>query len=54
MGDSWKSIDYKAKAKTWMEPLKRGEVTGMVEIPGNWDVSILDLTPQVYLKRCLD
>lgn len=22
-----------------MEPLKRGETTGMVEIPANWDVS---------------
>jgi hypothetical protein len=39
MGDSWKNIDYKAEAKTWMEPLNRGETTGMVEIPGNWDVS---------------
>lgn len=39
MGDSWKKIDYNQSAKTWMEPLIRGEVTGMVEIPANWDVS---------------
>lgn len=39
MGDKWKGIDYKAKAKDWMEPLTRGEETGMVEIPANWDVS---------------
>lgn len=38
-GDSWKKIDYSQKAHTWMEPLKRGETTGMVEIPANWDVS---------------
>lgn len=39
MGDSWKPINYDKAAKTWMEPLKRGEETGMVEIPANWDVS---------------
>jgi hypothetical protein len=44
MGDSWKNIDYKAEAKTWMEPLNRGETTGMVEIPGNWDVSDVDVS----------
>jgi hypothetical protein len=42
MGDSWKPIDYKEQAKTWMQPLRRGEETGMVEIPGNWDVSAAD------------
>jgi hypothetical protein len=25
-----------------MEPLKRGETTGMVEIPANWDVSVVE------------
>jgi hypothetical protein len=39
MGDSWKKIDYSKPARTWMEPLVRGEETGMVEIPANWDVS---------------
>lgn len=40
-GDSWKKIDYTQSAKSWMEPLKRGETTGMVEIPANWDVSLV-------------
>ena len=40
MGDSWKKIDYTQSAKTWMEPLVRGESTGMVEIPANWDVRL--------------
>ena len=39
-GDTWKKIDYEKEAKTWMEPLRRGETTGMVEIPANWDVSV--------------
>jgi hypothetical protein len=39
MGDTWKKIDYEQSAQSWMEPLKRGETTGMVEIPANWDVS---------------
>lgn len=38
-GDTWKNIDYGKEAKVWMEPLVRGETTGMVEIPANWDVS---------------
>ena len=40
MGDSWTNIDYKKTAKEWMKPLEKGEVTGMVEIPANWDVSL--------------
>jgi len=39
MGDSWTNIDYKKIAKEWMKPLEKGETTGMVEIPANWDVS---------------
>jgi hypothetical protein len=39
MGDSWKKIDYFKEASSWMEPLKRGKSTNMVEIPANWDVS---------------
>jgi hypothetical protein len=38
-GDKWTNIDYKDKASTWMKPLERGEETGMVQIPANWDVS---------------
>jgi hypothetical protein len=40
MGDSWTNIDYKKTAKEWMKPLEKGEITGMVEIPANWDVSM--------------
>ncbi|OCF75492.1 hypothetical protein I204_04348 [Kwoniella mangroviensis CBS 8886] len=48
MGDSWKPIDYKEKAKNWMEPLKKGETTGMVQIPANWDLD--DLPPMMFVK----
>jgi hypothetical protein len=39
LNDTWKKIDYSKPAATWMEPVKRGETTGMVEIPVNWEVS---------------
>lgn len=38
IGDKWTNIDYKQKASEWMRPLERGEETGMVQIPANWDV----------------
>ena len=38
-GDEWTKIDYSAKAESWMKPLVRGNVTGLVEIPASWDVS---------------
>jgi hypothetical protein len=37
-GNTWDKIDYSKHPSTWMRPLQRGETTGMVEIPGNWDV----------------
>jgi hypothetical protein len=39
LNDTWKKINYDQPAATWMEPVKRGETTGMVEIPVNWEVS---------------
>ncbi|KAK1926858.1 hypothetical protein DB88DRAFT_475852 [Papiliotrema laurentii] len=48
MGDTWKKIDYEQSAQSWMEPLKRGETTGMVEIPANWDLD--DLPPLMFIK----
>lgn len=36
--DSWTKIDYTAQAKTWMEPLRKGNETGLVCIPANWYV----------------
>lgn len=37
--DTWTKIDYSKPAETWMKPLERGQLTGMVEIPASWDVS---------------
>lgn len=34
--DSWTKIDYTAEASSWMKPLVKGKVTGLVEIPANW------------------
>ncbi|WWC71106.1 uncharacterized protein I206_105059 [Kwoniella pini CBS 10737] len=47
-GDSWKPINYKEQAASWMEPLKKGETTGMVQIPANWDLD--DLPPMMFVK----
>ncbi|TFK54427.1 glycoside hydrolase/deacetylase [Heliocybe sulcata] len=46
--DQWTKIDYKAKAHTWMKPLYKGNVTGIVEIPGNWYLD--DLPPMMFIK----
>ena len=43
--DLWTKIDYKAKAETWMQPLVRGNETGLVEIPANWYLD--DLPPMM-------
>ena len=32
-GDSWKPIKHDQHPSTWMEPLKSGKETGLVEIP---------------------
>jgi len=48
VGDSWKKIDYSKPAETWMEPLKRGQETDLVEIPANWYLD--DLPPMMFIK----
>src|SRR6478735_5807198 len=48
VGDSWKKIDYTKDAQTWMEPLKRGQETDLVEIPVNWYLD--DLPPMMFIK----
>ncbi|PWN53308.1 glycoside hydrolase/deacetylase, partial [Violaceomyces palustris] len=48
-GDTWTKIDYTKKAETWMKPLVKGKVTGLVEIPGNWYVD--DLPPMMFIKN---
>jgi peptidoglycan/xylan/chitin deacetylase (PgdA/CDA1 family) len=48
IGDDWKKIDYDKHPNTWMEPVQRGETTGMVEIPVNWDLD--DLPPMMFMK----
>ncbi|KAM0747647.1 glycoside hydrolase/deacetylase [Meredithblackwellia eburnea MCA 4105] len=47
--DTWTKIDYKAEsAKEWMQPLVRGTLTGMVQIPANWCLD--DLPPHMFIK----
>ncbi|KAG2363173.1 carbohydrate esterase family 4 protein [Suillus spraguei] len=46
--DKWTKIDYKAKACTWMKPLVRGKLTGLVEIPASWYLE--DMTPMMFMK----
>ena len=49
VGDSWKLIDYSAKAETWMEPLKRGKESPLIEIPASWYLD--DLPPMMFMKK---
>ncbi|KAL7419002.1 hypothetical protein Q5752_006687 [Cryptotrichosporon argae] len=44
--DFWTPIDYAQPAETWMKPLVKGKVTGMVEIPASWDLD--DLPPLMF------
>uniref|UniRef100_A0A8H8CHA0 NodB homology domain-containing protein n=1 Tax=Psilocybe cubensis TaxID=181762 RepID=A0A8H8CHA0_PSICU len=46
--DSWTKIDYTANAATWMQPLKKGNETGLVCIPANWYLD--DLPPMMFIK----
>ncbi|THG99414.1 hypothetical protein EW145_g7273, partial [Phellinidium pouzarii] len=46
--DYWTNIDYKAKAHAWMEPLRRGKDTGLVQIPANWYLD--DYPPLIFVK----
>ncbi|KAJ9104969.1 hypothetical protein QFC19_003766 [Naganishia cerealis] len=52
--DTWTKIDYKAQAKTWMKPLKKGKETGMVEIPASWDVSTFEKYVLLMLERFIE
>jgi peptidoglycan-N-acetylglucosamine deacetylase len=49
VGDSWTKIDYTKKAYEWMVPLKRGQQTDLIEIPGNWYLD--DLPPMMFIKK---
>lgn len=49
VGDSWKLIDYSAPADTWMEPLKRGQESPLIEIPASWYLD--DLPPMMFMKK---
>lgn len=48
-GDSWIPIDYSKHPSHWMEPLKAGSETGLVEIPSNWYLD--DLPPMMFIKK---
>lgn len=45
VGDTWTNIDYSKHPDTWMKPLIKGEITGLVEIPASWYLD--DLPPMV-------
>jgi len=47
-GDTWTKIDYTAPAEEWMQPLRRGTETELVEIPANWYLD--DLPPMMFIK----
>ncbi|NMO88628.1 polysaccharide deacetylase [Actinomycetospora sp. TBRC 11914] len=48
VGDSWTRIDLSASAADWMQPLRRGEETDLVELPANWYLD--DLPPMMFVK----
>ncbi|KIJ53459.1 hypothetical protein M422DRAFT_64480 [Sphaerobolus stellatus SS14] len=47
--DIWYKIRYDQSPQTWMKPLRRGNDTGLVEIPANWYLE--DMTPLMYMKN---
>jgi peptidoglycan/xylan/chitin deacetylase (PgdA/CDA1 family) len=49
VGDSWTLIDYSKKASEWMEPLRRGHETDLIEIPASWYLD--DLPPMMFIKK---
>jgi hypothetical protein len=49
VGDSWTKIDYSKRPEEWMVPLKRGQETGLIEIPANWYLD--DLPPMMFIKK---
>ncbi|KAI0731890.1 hypothetical protein C8Q72DRAFT_905869 [Fomitopsis betulina] len=46
--DTWTKINYSARAGTWMKPLERGQLTGMIELPVNWYLD--DMEPLMFAK----
>lgn len=46
--DFWTNIEYGKQAHTWMAPLRRGNETGLVEIPANWYLD--DWPPLIFVK----
>src|SRR5246500_1317785 len=49
VGDSWTKIDYSKRPSEWMQPLKRGHETDLIEIPANWYLD--DLPPMMFIKK---
>src|SRR3954470_15913613 len=49
VGDSWTLMDYSKKASEWMEPLRRGHETDLIEIPASWYLD--DLPPMMFIKK---
>ncbi|PFH48639.1 hypothetical protein AMATHDRAFT_149429 [Amanita thiersii Skay4041] len=47
--DTWTKIDYTKDASTWMNPLSKGNETGLVCIPANWYLD--DLPPMMFIKN---
>lgn len=39
-GDEWVPIDYEKHPDHWMHPLKKGSITGLVEIPASWYLDV--------------
>ncbi len=46
--DRWTNIDYDKPAESWMQPLRRGPASPLVEIGANWYVD--DLPPMMFIK----
>jgi peptidoglycan/xylan/chitin deacetylase (PgdA/CDA1 family) len=49
VGDSWTRIDYSRHPSEWMVPLKRGQETDLIDIPGSWYLD--DLPPMMFIKK---
>ncbi len=47
--DHWTKIEYEKKAESWMKPLVKGNETGLVEIPCQWQLD--DLPPMMFIKK---
>ncbi len=49
VGDTWTKIDYTKRPQEWMQPLRRGQETGLIEIPASWYLD--DLPPMMFIKK---